>query len=69
VLVTPQNGVRQGTCRITQTVKNPKVDSSGVSRAPWRVSRADQPNAPDIEQAAAMAVHMHGYGDQHFRRV
>lgn len=40
-----------------------------VSRAPWRVSLADGPNVPEIEQTAAVAVHIHAYGDQRFRRV
>ena len=40
-----------------------------VSRAMSRVSRASPPGVPDIEQAAAMAVHMRGYGEQHFRQI
>lgn len=54
-------------------VENPKVGAAPlgpeVSRAPWLGFSGIGPDVPDIEQAAAMAVHMHGYGDQRFRQV
>lgn len=40
-----------------------------VSRAISRVSRASPPGVLDIEQAAAMAVHMRGYGEQQVRQI
>ena len=40
-----------------------------VSRATSGVCRASPPDVPAIEQAAAMAVHMRGYGEQQLREI
>jgi hypothetical protein len=48
---------------------NQKDATAAVSQATRRVSRAIRPWLPVIEQAAATAVHMHGYEDQRFVTV